>query len=107
MVEHLLIGLLAAILVCGAQMLNLNAVHIPDPLIHAVFEFLHRWEICRDGIRGPNVRCGNPVKGQPTGSEFEKFGELSPVPSLSLSLYLNSLCSWLPKPIQCGTLPFR
>jgi len=70
MVEHLLIGLLAAILVCGAQMIHLNTVHIPDFLIHAILKSQHRGEISRYCISGPDIRCSDPVKRKPTGFDY-------------------------------------
>jgi hypothetical protein len=70
MVEHLLIGFLGTVFVHGTKVLHLNAVHIPDPLIHAVFEFLHGREIGRDGVRCPDIRCSDPVKWQPSGFDY-------------------------------------
>lgn len=61
MVEHLLIGSLAAILVHGAQMLHFDVVHIPDFLIHPFLECHHRRQIRRDRIRSPDIRGGDPV----------------------------------------------
>jgi hypothetical protein len=67
MVEHLLIGSLAAILVPGAQMLHFDAVQLPDPLIHPVFECHHRRQIGRYRICGPHI-CGcDSVKRQSPG----------------------------------------
>lgn len=62
MVEHLLIGLLRAVLIHGAQMLHFDVVHLPDPLIHPFLESHHRRQVCRDCIRGPYIRGSDPVK---------------------------------------------
>jgi hypothetical protein len=62
MVKHLLIGFLAAILVSGTEVLYLDVIHIPNPLIHPLLERIHGGEICGDGIRCPNIGGSNTVK---------------------------------------------
>lgn len=74
MVEHLLIGPLGAVLIEGAQVFHLNAVHIPDPLVHPGFEFLHRRQIGGNGIRGPNIGGRDPVQWQaPASYDLQHF----------------------------------
>jgi hypothetical protein len=72
MVKHLLIGFLGAVLIPGAQVFDLDAVQLPNPLIHSRLELVHRRQICRDGIRCPYIRGGDSIKGQSTGmDDFE------------------------------------
>lgn len=41
MIKHLLIGPFGAVLVSGAEVFNLDVVHIPNPLIHPLLERIH------------------------------------------------------------------
>ena len=76
-VEHLLIGSLGAVRVPGAQVFDFDVVKFPDPLIHPGHELLHRRESCGNGVRCPNIRRGDPVKGQAPG--FDNFQHLEAV----------------------------
>jgi hypothetical protein len=66
-VKHLLIGALTAIFIQRTQMLNFYPIHIPDPLVHPVFEFHHWRQIGRYRICGPYIRGGDSVKRQSPG----------------------------------------
>ena len=72
MVKHLFVGLFGAVRVTGAKVFNLDSVKLKNAFIHSGFEFFNRRKVRGNGIRGPNVRCGNPVKGQPTGMNHIK-----------------------------------
>jgi hypothetical protein len=67
MIEHLLIGLLAAVFIPGAQVLHIHPVQVPDPLVHPGLELLHGRQICGNGIRCPDIGGGDPVKRQIPG----------------------------------------
>ena len=72
MVEHLLIGFLGAVLIPGAQVFDFDVVQLPNPLIHLCLERIHRRQICRDGVRCPNICGSDSIKRQPTGmDDFE------------------------------------
>jgi hypothetical protein len=72
MVEHLLIGSLAAVLVPGAQMLHFDAVQFPDPLIHPSLECIHGVEIGGNGVGSPHIGCGDPVQRRPPAVDHLK-----------------------------------
>lgn len=104
MIEHLLIGLLAAVLVPGTQVLHIHPVQIPDPLIHPSLELFHGWQVGGYGVRCPYIGGGDPVQRQIPGKDH--IQHLQTVLAVGNPCYVFGHFRHLTPPRRYGTAPW-